>query len=206
MNGQLYVEQQTFQTKYLPRETAEYAVEGRSLSDIRPGYTTNSMAEIIFQKVSLLDDHFEMLVPGNFQRVPPEKSYRSGVVPDVILIDDSGAVRTTISHLTKRVYCDTDLVEYYNEVRQILKIMNPSIEWLQGSIKNVHGKQVAFFEFISPILNMGIYNLSFFVELQQRVLTGNLVCPDWKLREWKPVFYQMLESVKITPREVRCSS
>lgn len=34
----------------------------------------------------------------------------------------------------------------------------------------VNGKQVVFFEFISPILNVGIYNLSFFVELQQRVL------------------------------------
>ena len=93
------------------------------------------------------------------------------------------------------------MVAHKNDVRQILQAMNPSIEWLDDSVKDIGGRQVAFFTFVTPMLGTSVYNLSFFLALEHRILTGSFVCGDREFKGWKEVFQQMLASIEVMTTE-----
>ena len=71
------------------------------------------------------------------------------------------------------------------------------MEWLLGGIKEVHGMHIAFFEVITELMGMEVYNLSFFLPLQKRVVSGKFICENQMLKQWRPIFHQILDSIEI---------
>jgi hypothetical protein len=175
--------------------------EGYSFVDIKTGTVVLSGIRVNFEEKTLLDDKLKMILPTDFQSIPPENVYKPEARPDLLLADETGAIQITIAHTRKKVGNDEDVTAYQNEVRDILQALNSSVEWLEGGIKETNGKRVTYFELITPMLGTRIYNLTFFLELQQRVLTGNFVCSESKLKAWKPIFYQMIDSIEIVANE-----
>jgi hypothetical protein len=175
--------------------------KGCSSIDIQTGTVMIDGIRVNFAAKSLADDRLRMILPADFRSIPPEQLYKPEARPDRLWADETGAVQITVTHTRKKVGNDAAVAVYQNEVRKILQILNSSLEWQAGGVKEVRGKQVAYFEFITPMLGARIYNLTFFLDLQGRIFTGSFVCPELKLKVWKGIFDQMLESVEVSAGE-----
>jgi hypothetical protein len=171
--------------------------EGYSLLNIKTGVAVIEGVQIDFAEKNLLHDQLAMILPTTFQSIPPEQVYKPEARPDLLLADEDGAIQITISHTKRKATDVADVITHKNEVKQILQTLNSSLEWSADGSKEICGKQLVFFEFITPMLGANVYNLTFFMELDQRVLSGSFVCNDKKTKGWKPVFQQMLDSIKV---------
>lgn len=171
--------------------------------DIRTGTAVIGGTRFNFAATPLLDGKLQMMIPEDFQSIPPEKFYKPESKPDLMLTDQSGAIQITLLHTKKEVTNDAEVASHKSEVRQILESLNSSLDWQSNDTKEVNGKRIEYFELITPVLGSLVYNLTFFMQLQQRILTGSFICTERHLKGWKPVFHQMLESIKvITPETV----
>jgi hypothetical protein len=171
--------------------------DGYAMLNIQTGVAVLDGSRVDFAPKSLLDGKLSMILPTDFQEILPEKIYKPEFKPNLLLTDESGAIQITIIHTQKEVATDAEVLTYKNEVRQILRMVNSSLEWSEDGVKELQGKKLYFFEFITPMLGMAVYNLTFFLNLDQRVLSGSLVCNDQKTKSWKPVFRQMVDSLRV---------
>lgn len=186
----------------LIRETGKNGLnQGIYSVDIRSGVVVIRGERVYFERKPFLNDKVTMILPRDFQEIPVEELYRPEARPDLALANESGSVYISLAHLAKEVADDSAVVAHKNDVRQILQAMNPSIEWLDDSVKDIGGRQVAFFTFVTPMLGTSVYNLSFFLALEHRILTGSFVCGDRELKGWKEVFQQMLASIEVMTTE-----
>ncbi|HEY8462664.1 MAG TPA: hypothetical protein VIM29_01315 [Bacillota bacterium] len=179
-------------------EAPEFAVKRYPLVNLKAGKVVIDGKEIAFKETALMNGKLRMILPEDFRPIPTvQRYYQSGPVPDLLLTDASGVIQLAMTHLNQKVSNDTEVTAYQYETQQLLKRTNPSIEWLLGGVKDISGRQIGFYEFIIPLAGTGHYQLSFFLELEQRILSGNFVCTDRKLRSWKTLFYQMLGSLRV---------
>lgn len=195
MNGQTHLDQVIVR---LMNKTKGYKISppGASMADIRAGTVLIGDRRVSFEARTLLGDMIAMFLPADFRTVPPETLYQPESRPNLILADESGEIQITLAHLSKQVPDAATVIAHKNEVQQILQRMNSSLEWLPGGIKDVGGRQAFFFEFMMPMLGASVYHLSFFMELDGRLLNGSFVCNAQKLKAWHPFFIQMLESIE----------
>jgi hypothetical protein len=146
--------------------------------------------------VNLLDDKLAMTLPKEIRSIA-SRTQRMETRPDVTLADVNETVKITLTHLSRKVFSDGEVLEYKNQIQQALKMVNPSLEWLLGGVKDVRGLSIAFFEIMTTVFGIGIYNLRFFLPLQHRVLSGSFMCVDQTLKYWRPIFHQILESIEV---------
>jgi hypothetical protein len=172
-----------------------------SLLNIKTGAVAIRGQRVNFEKKQLFDGKIEMILPKDFQAIDPENLYKPETKPDLLLVNDGGAIQITLTHLSKKASNDEEVIAHKNAVQRILQQMNPSIEWLEGGTKKINEKPLVFFEFITPMLGAEIYNLTFFVRLSRRIFTGSFVYGDREFKGWKQIFHQMLGSIEIIEAE-----
>ena len=168
--------------------------------DIKTGVVVIDGKRVEFEQKTLLDEKLKMIVPKDFQSFPPETLFRPEAKPDVMLVNkEGGTIQIIVRHTSLSVANDEEVIAHMNQVQQFLNSMTPSIKWLEGGKKEISGRQVVFFEFLTPMLGADVYNLTYSLELNHQVLTGSFVATDREIKVWKEVFYQMLESIEIIP-------
>jgi hypothetical protein len=172
-----------------------------SLPNITTGAVVVRGQRVNFEKKQLFDGKLEMILPKDFQAIAPENLYKPETKPDLLLVDDSGTIQITLTHLSKKAVNDGEVIAHKNAVQGILRQMNPSIEWLEGGAKKINEKPLVFFEFLTSMLGAEVYNLTFFFRLNQRIFTGSLVCGGQEIKGWKQIFHQMLGSITIVESE-----
>jgi hypothetical protein len=198
MNNESHLDQEIVRLIDEVEEEKSYLQNERySLLNIKTGVAVIGGVQIDFIEKDLLDGQLAMVLPTNFRSIPPEQVYKPEARPDLLWADEDSAIQITIAHTQRKATGVADVITHKNEVKQILQTLNSSLEWSEDGAKEICGRPLVFFEFITPMLVAGVYNLTFFMELNQRVLTGSFVCNGKKIKDWKPVFYQMLDSIKV---------
>lgn len=181
----------------LMNQTKGYKITppGVSTMDIRTGAVLIGGVRTLFEPRFLLDGKIQMILPKEFQSLPPEKVYQPEARPDVLLIEAGGAMQITIAHPAKPVANDREVSAYKEEVKRVLTAMNASIEWLPDGVREVGGKPAFFFESVTPLMSAKVYNLSFFMPLDGRVLTGSFIGDERRRKAWRPFLIQMIDSI-----------
>jgi hypothetical protein len=199
MDEQSFLDQEIIRLRDKTKEHKRYTDELFSKIDIKTGRAMIDDHCIEFEERTLLNGKMKMVLPVNFQSVPPEQLFKPESKPDLVLIYEGGAIQILILNTQKEANNENDIIAHKNDVQQILQALNSSIEWLEGGEKVVSEGRIYFFEFITPMLGARIYNLSYFLNLENRVLMGSFVGSEEKTKYWKPVFYQMLDTIWVNP-------
>jgi hypothetical protein len=198
MDDQSYLDQEIVRLiDAVAEEQRYFQNEGYSLLDIKTGVAVIGGVQIDFAEQTLLDDKLAMILPADFQSVPPKQHFKPEFQPDLLLTDEDGVIQITIAYTQRKALDVDDVIAHKNEAKQVLQTLNTAIEWSEDGIKEIGGRQLVFLEFVTSMSGTNVYNLLFFMELNQRALTGSFVCIDKKIKGWKPVFHQMLDSIKV---------
>ncbi|AUS25274.1 hypothetical protein ACT3XG_05125 [Paenibacillus polymyxa] len=160
---------------------------------------------IAFAERPLLNDKISMWLPRTFTEMGEreiELKYPSSYRPPVILTDPTGEINFSFN-LTASELADEELETFISEMVYILHHTQKLTEWYGDGMCEVYGHRLGYCEFMTPVLNSRLYNLTFFAVLEGHVLICSFNCTEEHMDTWRLVAQRMMSTLKILPSKAK---
>lgn len=152
-----------------------------------------------FERTKLFDDKMSMVLPCGFQDMPAAASklkYPSENRPQIIKCNQDGSVSWAFNLLSMTCKKE-ELIVRIHEMKTALKRVNPAYLFFELNQFDVtDNTRVCQFDFRSYALDMDIYNIMFISNIGGRLAMGTFNCPDEMNDAWKPLAFQMVQTVR----------
>ncbi|MCS1394013.1 hypothetical protein NXZ77_20790 [Lysinibacillus boronitolerans] len=166
---------------------------------IKEGQLTIEDEIIEFAESSFYEDQIRMFIPTAFEEMEPELmdiKYPSSRRPDYIYTSESTSINITMKMMEQQIQ-EEELEDFTHTMMNILRKLQPDADMLDIGIKEVDGRQIGYFDFITKALDSKIYNLMFLFMVGDNVATGSVNCLKTEMPIWQPIAYGMMESISI---------
>jgi hypothetical protein len=153
-----------------------------------------------FQGTSFFEDKIKLHVPTAFFDMPYDQArikYPSSDRPQIIKTDDTGKVNITLSLIPNNNIYDNQISQTKDNIKSILKRINPSYLFFDEGVECIEGKSVGYFEFKSPAIDTTLFNLMFMAAINKNLLMGTFNCIYEEHLKWKHIAYQIMTSLKM---------
>ncbi|BFH17785.1 hypothetical protein WJ0W_001792 [Paenibacillus melissococcoides] len=154
---------------------------------------------IPFTEERLLNGKIRVLLPKTFHQMSPQAAamkYPSERRPELIYTNDNASINIAFNH-TEHNVMEAEIEEFTVSMIHILRRMQPILQWYEDGVKDIHGKRVGYCEFLAPSLNVNVYNLMFFAELEQTALLCTFNCSEEEMKHWQPIARGLMDSLVI---------
>ncbi|MBD8032012.1 MULTISPECIES: hypothetical protein [Solibacillus] len=121
--------------------------------------------------------------------------YPSERRPNVIYTDETSTINLALN-LTDYPLRESEVVDFQENMIEVLEQAHPSAKWLDTGMMEVQGKTIAFIEVITPAIDGEIFNLMFFAALDGQTLIGTFNCMEGDLETWRPIAKAMVETLQ----------
>lgn len=168
-------------------------------NNITDGYIIMGEEKIIFGRRFLLDKKFSVIMPEKFKLMSKQIAdikYPSINRPDFIYTNEKTTVNFSFSHKPDEAPNEA-IPEIKDIVEPLVMRMYPASEVIESETLDVNGRNISYYDFIAPALDMDIYMLTFLFSLEERAVLGGFNCPASEMDDWKPIFLQILGSLEI---------
>ncbi|MCY9513882.1 hypothetical protein [Paenibacillus apiarius] len=158
---------------------------------------------IPFTEERLLDGKIRVPLPRTFHLMPPQAAamkYPSERRPDIIYTNDSTSINIAFNH-TDHAVMEEEMEEFTMAMIQILRRTQPILQWYEDGAREIRGKHVGYCEFLAPTLNVNLYNLMFFAELEHTALLCTFNCTEEEMKHWQPIARGLMDSLVIGESE-----
>ena len=155
-----------------------------------------------FEERSLLGDKITMMIPKKFTEMnlaTAKKKYASDQRPNYILSDKSGTINLLFEHIEAKV-TNEEIESMRDQVFGLMKKTNLGIRKHSVGAETVSDKTIAYVEFTNPAMDGKVYNLLFFVELDEQVLMVSFNCRTKSMNFWQKSFFEMMKSLTIVEK------
>lgn len=150
------------------------------------------------EKKWILDNKVEILIPKGWKPMNEELvkiKYPGTRPPKLVYSDVTGGISLAFNHTDSKA--SPENLEKYKEVlKTSLENAYPDAVWEEEGIKEINGKNVGFFRVITDANNDKIYNYMVFTDLEGRLLICSFNCIDKRIREWKPIAENIMNSLR----------
>lgn len=182
--------------------TRRYGPKGKLRQDMaEKPFITVGEETIPVEEKRLLDDRVRIRLPRTFTLMSPQVAaikYPSERRPQVIYTNQTASINVAFTYTDSKLVDSADQLQAFMDVmKQVLRKTQPLARWQEEGIREIAGKNVGFFEFITPAFDVDIYNLISFVSLQGRALLCTFNCTEQELADWKLAAWGMMDSLVI---------
>ena len=168
-------------------------------NNIFEGYIIFNEERIVFQKRTVLDGRLSVLMPETFVIMPlelAEKKYPAIQRPDEIYTNSETTVNFCVS-LKNDKATNEDIPRAKDVIQQAVMRMHSGSKVINSETIEVSDLNIAYFDFASAALDADIYNMMFFLSIDNRIVVGSFNCLWQNMDMWKPVVEQMFETVEL---------
>lgn len=165
--------------------------------DIQKGSVYAGDKELVFHEREILKKQLWMWIPDEFAPLGKEMArvkYPSEQRPDLIYTNPETTVNVSFSHKQDKMD-DGQEVSVRDCMEPLIKKLYPSCSVDHGSVQAVD-HEVAWLDFVSPAMDLPVYNLMFFTTVKNRLLLGSFNCLEADQDNWKDFFTQMLATIR----------
>lgn len=153
-----------------------------------------------FKENSFFDEKLSMYIPEEFTDMPESMKnikYPSNQRPEIIKMDETGTTNIMLNNIDNEL--NEDQVEDLKDgMKALLKKMNPSNVFFTDGVESVDGKNIGYFEFKSPAMDVAIYNLMFFLEFEGKTVMGTFCCKYDEYKDWRDIAFQVMKTIKVS--------
>ncbi|CAM5781063.1 MULTISPECIES: hypothetical protein [Brevibacillus] len=199
---------QSTDTKPVPQNEATNATQqasGTNGSDSSaakteaPAENASNQTSDKLELKKVLSDKVEILIPKGFDIMSEEMAkvkYPSENRPTLIYTDAEGSINVAFNHTATPIQ-DGQIKELKDQMKQMFEGLYPDATWYKDEVTQINGKNVGYFELLTPAADTKVYNLIFFTELDGKLLMTTFNCTEQQMDEWKPLAQQILQSYKV---------
>ncbi len=151
------------------------------------------------QKMSILDGKVEFLVPKELSKMTGDMwkiKYGNAKQPVLALSDKDGEANL-IGQMTNQDWEENNLDEYKNFRIENLRKTRPNLKVLKDGNKEINGRKVGFFQFMTEAVDANVFNYYFFTVVEGKILIFTFNCPEKLKSSWEIVGDQIVSSLKI---------
>ena len=167
-------------------------------TDITDGYIVMGEEKVVFMRKFQLDRKFSVIMPEKFKLMSKdvaEIKYPSADRPEFIYTNEETTVNFTFSHREDEA-SNEEIPEVKDILQPLVMRLYPASSVIKSETLEAGGKNISYYDFIAPALDMNIYTLTFVFSLEGRIVLGGFNCPEADMDDWKPIFLQMMESLE----------
>ena len=169
------------------------------VNNILDGYAIIDDEKISFKRKPMLKKQITVVLPEKFTIMAKglaEKKYPSVNRPDEIYTNAETTINFSLTHSNDPA-TNEGIPETKDALQQVITRMHPASKIIDSDLIDASGLSIAYFDFITPALDMDIYNVIFVFSLDKRLVVGSFNCPPESMDEWKPLLVQMLQSIEV---------
>jgi hypothetical protein len=122
--------------------------------------------------------------------------YPSERRPTLIYTNDEASVNVAFNQTITRI-TDNKINDFKQAVSKSFENLYPSAKWIKNNVIKINNKNVGVLELITPALDGKVYNLTFFMEIDGKVLLSSFNCTEKQMEEWQPIAHEIMQSIKI---------
>ncbi len=151
-----------------------------------------------FEERSLLDGAISLRMPKSFTVMSPQVAklkYPSSRRPGLIFTDDSQSVNLAFNH-TETPLEDEDVEDFTDAISEMLKRTQPAANWIKEDVIEVNGMPAGICSFILPVVDSDVYQLMFYVSVEEKALLLTFNCLKDQMKDWEQVAEGMMLSLK----------
>ncbi|WP_042160178.1 hypothetical protein [Paenibacillus gorillae] len=167
--------------------------------DVRQPLVRIGSEMMSFMSQSLLDDRIIVYMPKSFKLMTPKAAaikYPSERRPQFIFTNDAGSINLTFNYTINPLY-EEDIEVFKEEMVSMLQRMQPILQWYEDGVKEYEGHSIGYCEFLTPAMNVNVYNLMFFVSLEDRALLCSFNCTEDEKEDWKEIAKGMMDTLQL---------
>ena len=167
-------------------------------NNILDGFIIVDEEKIVFERRNVLEGRLSVLMPEAFVIMPlelAEKKYPAIQRPDEIYTNNETTVNFCVS-LKNDKATNEDIPRAKEIIKQAVMRMNAGSQVINSETIDVSGINISYFDFCSAALDADIYNMMFFLSIDNRIVVGSFNCPWVNMDVWKPVIEQMFETME----------
>jgi len=168
-------------------------------NNVLDGYIIVDEERIEFQRRTVLDGRLSVLMPESFVIMPlelAEKKYPAVQRPDEIYTNNETTVNFCVS-LKNDQATNEDIPRAKDIIQKAVMRMHSGSKVISSEAIEVSGVNIAYFDFCSAAIDTDIYNMMFFLSVDNRIVVGSFNCPWQNMDVWKPVIEQMFGTVEM---------
>lgn len=150
------------------------------------------------EKKIVMNNKIELLLPKDWKPMSEQlvqKKYPGPRPPKLVYSDITGAVSIAFNHTDSKA--SPEVLDKYKEALKA-GLMNayPDAVWEKEAITEINGKKVGVFEVFTETADDKIYNYMVFTDVEGKLLICSFNCTENRLKTWKPVAQQIMNSLK----------
>ena len=156
-----------------------------------------------FEQVGFYEERVLVYIPKDFKDMSLEArklKYPSENRPEIIKCNEDGSITFTLnivdSHLSEDKVC-----ELKDGMKMIIKKTNPANVFYEDGVLKVNEKNIGYFEFKSSAIDDFLYNLMFFLELEEKTLMGTFSCRYGEYKGWRDIIFEILKRLEVIKHE-----
>ena len=173
----------------------------------KPVHTNNILDEYViiddekipFRRRTVLNKRVSVILPEKFfimAKELAEKKYPSVNRPGEIYTNSETTINFSLTY-TKDAATNEGIPEIKDILQQAIMRMHPASVIIDSEVIDVSGLNIAYFDFVTPAIDIDIYNVTFVFSFDKRLVVGSFNCPQENMDEWKPLLVQMLQSTEV---------
>jgi hypothetical protein len=150
------------------------------------------------QKMSILDEKVEIFTPKELSKMTEEMwkiKYGNAQRP-VLALSDKDIEVNLIAQFTNQKWKEKELAEYKDFRIANLKKTRTDVQILEDGVKDVNGKKVGFFKFMTQAIGDKIFNYYFFTVVDERILIFTFNCTEKLRNVWEKIADEMVATLK----------
>lgn len=152
---------------------------------------------ITFYQEILFDSQLYIMLPTSFTEMDKniaQLKYPFKNRPEIIKTNLEGNVNLTFSLLQETM--SVEIKQMIESISIILQVGNSSCQFFDKDIFHVYDNTIGWSDFSTSSLNDRIYNIFAIMYLNNNMLLSMFNCPYNRKKEWKPIFLEMLKTMK----------
>ncbi|WP_236896144.1 MULTISPECIES: hypothetical protein [Clostridium] len=152
-----------------------------------------------FEEKCFFDNKLKIYIPKDFEEMPLETrklKYPSENEPDIIKCDEKGNICITLK-IIDRILDENKVEELKDGMKEGMKNTNPIDVFYEDGVLKVDSQNIGFIEFKSYTMDGPIFNLMFFLELDEKTLMGNFRCLYAEYGEWRETVFQVIRNIRV---------
>lgn len=192
--------------KYGDEDFIQFLKQSREESrnrNIKEGSVWIDGRDAVFHEREVIKKQLWMWMPDEFALMSQEMArlkYPNENRPEIIYTSEDSTVNITFSKKKEKLNPGEE-EQVRDDIELLILRLYPSAGTIEKQTALAVQNRIAWFDFISPAIDMDVYNLMFFTSLKGTLLMGACNCLSGEQGHWKDVFLQMLASLRTAQQQ-----
>lgn len=152
-----------------------------------------------FSSFTFYDKKMSIMLPKEFVPMPlslAKMKYQSESRPEIIMTSLDTTVNCAFTLTDQIVESNNQLKTFNFQASMALRNQNPAITFFASGDVFTRTVPISWFEFKSFGIDLPVYNLFFFANINGKALYAGFNCPFFEWEDWQAIAHQIMLSIK----------